>query len=159
MIYTTSTVSINCLLLILIMEQFDILDKIDQVKEVFNRSKAKAESYLDDHDKLQVVIEEAFLKGRRAKMSIQVGWEYLQVFYALLKDHITGAVRCCSKEDLVSIVAAMVYFISTVDVFPDFIPLFGYVDDAFVIGLVAAKTNRAVEAYRKQKAKTHPVVR
>ncbi len=37
---------------------------------------------------------------------------------------------------MASIIAAIVYFVSPIDLIPDFIPIVGYIDDVFIIGLV-----------------------
>ncbi len=48
----------------------------------------------------------------------------------------SGAYTGLSVHKLVTIVAALLYLISPLDVIPDFIPVVGYVDDAAVIAWV-----------------------
>lgn len=54
------------------------------------------------------------------------------ILYRMLKD---GTFKISSEVKMM-IIAALVYFISPVDLIPDFIPIIGYIDDATVLGLV-----------------------
>jgi len=45
------------------------------------------------------------------------------------------------------VVAALLYFISPVDLLPDFIPFVGYIDDAFVIGTVLGAIDKEIKNY------------
>jgi uncharacterized membrane protein YkvA (DUF1232 family) len=43
--------------------------------------------------------------------------------------------RDISSQNLRIIVAAIIYFVSPFDVIPDWVPVFGHIDDAFVVRL------------------------
>lgn len=45
------------------------------------------------------------------------------------------------------IVASLLYFIVPTDVLPDFIPLVGYVDDAFVIATIVGSLRKEIERF------------
>ena len=120
------------------MEKFDINTKIDQVKEVFNNSLIKADELLVQKDHLDVIADEALSQADRARNQLSSGWKSLRTFYSIVHDFIKGNNHGINKTDLRSMVGCLIYFVSPVDVFPDFIPLFGFVDDLFVIGLVTA---------------------
>ncbi len=47
-----------------------------------------------------------------------------------------------------TIIAALLYFISPLDVFPDFVPLIGVIDDAFVLSLVVAQLSSEIERFK-----------
>jgi uncharacterized membrane protein YkvA (DUF1232 family) len=53
-----------------------------------------------------------------------------------VKASVSGAYTGFSVQKLVTIVAAILYLISPLDVIPDFIPVAGYADDAAVIAWV-----------------------
>jgi len=72
------------------------------------------------------------------------------LFYAMIRDYIEGNLSNVSKKEIIPIIAAFVYFVSPVDVFPDYIPAFGFLDDAFIIGLVASITKETVDQYQKR---------
>ena len=47
-----------------------------------------------------------------------------------------------------AIIAALLYFISPLDVFPDVLPIIGVIDDAFVLSLVVAQLNNEIERFK-----------
>ena len=133
------------------MEAKRVEDKIEEVKKMFALSTEKAEELHSDFEKLRVIADEAIIKGERARISIQPAWKYIKLFYAMIRDYMDGRLSNISKKEIIPIIAAFVYFVSPVDVFPDYIPAFGYLDDAFIIGLVASITKETVEQYQQRK--------
>ncbi len=47
------------------------------------------------------------------------------------------------------VVAGLLYFISPIDLIPDYIPILGYIDDAFVISVVLNSLASEIERYRE----------
>lgn len=62
-------------------------------------------------------------------------WQDLRLMVSLLNDYRKGNYRAVPWKVIAAITAALVYFVSPVDVVPDFLPLAGYLDDALVIKL------------------------
>ena len=118
---------------------------------MFALSTEKAEELHDDFIKLRVIADEAILKGERARTSVLPAWKYIKLFYAMIRDYMEGSLTNISKKEIIPIIAAFVYFVSPVDVFPNYIPAFGYLDDAFIIGLVASMTKETMDIYQKSK--------
>lgn len=133
------------------MELKPVEDKIEEVKRMFSHSTEKAEELYANFDKLKVISDEAIVKAERTKTSILPAWKYIKIFHAMINDYMDGKYLSISKKEMIPIIAAFVYFVSPVDVFPDYIPAFGYLDDAFVIGLVASITKDTVDKYQKSK--------
>lgn len=133
------------------MEARQVEEKIEEVKQVFALSTEKAEELYEDFKKLRVIADEAILKGERAKSFVLPAWKYIKLFYAMIRDYMDGSYTSISKKEIITIIAAFVYFVSPVDVFPDYIPAFGYLDDAFIIGLVASMTKESMDMYQKSK--------
>ncbi|GEM_PF-677611 len=134
-----------------IMEAKRVEEKIEEVKQMFALSTEKAEELHDDFIKLRVIADEAILKGERARTSVLPAWKYIKLFYAMIRDYMEGSLTNISKKEIIPIIAAFVYFVSPVDVFPNYIPAFGYLDDAFIIGLVASMTKETMDIYQKSK--------
>ena len=71
-------------------------------------------------------------------------------------------IRACAKrtysatpwESLVLAVAALVYFVSPIDLIPDPIPVIGYIDDAAVIAFVALSIRSDLDNFRKWEAQS-----
>ncbi len=60
----------------------------------------------------------------------------LNSLLALLKAYASGEYRAVSTRAIISIVAALLYFVVPMDLVPDFLLVLGLVDDAAVIGYV-----------------------
>ena len=60
----------------------------------------------------------------------------------LIRAYHQGEYRDISSQNLLVIVAAIIYFVSPFDVIPDSVPIFGHIDDALVVRL-AMKSVRA----------------
>lgn len=56
--------------------------------------------------------------------------------------------RAIPWKSLVSVVAALLYFVSPVDLLPDLIPLIGFVDDAAVVAFVLKSLKTDIDAFR-----------
>jgi uncharacterized membrane protein YkvA (DUF1232 family) len=52
---------------------------------------------------------------------------------------------------MVAILACLLYFLSPIDLIPDFIPLIGYIDDVFVIALVIDQVHSDLKKYEDWK--------
>jgi len=57
----------------------------------------------------------------------------VKTMFSLLKAYWSGEYREIPWLTIAAIVAALLYVFSPIDLIPDFIPIFGLVDDAFVI--------------------------
>ena len=74
----------------------------------------------------------------------------VKTLYAMMRDK-DFAMAWSSKT---MVIAGLLYFISPVDLLPDFIPILGYVDDAFVISLVMNAIGSEIERYQQFTAST-----
>ena len=75
----------------------------------------------------------------------------LKLLISLVKDYISGAYREIPYGSIVAAVAGILYFISPIDFIPDFIPVIGYIDDVFVIGVVLRQIHSDLEKYHEWK--------
>lgn len=71
----------------------------------------------------------------RPPISLARWWEDLKLMVSLVNDYRKGHYTAVPWKVVAAIVAALIYFVSPLDVLPDFIPFIGYLDDAFVIKL------------------------
>ncbi len=76
-------------------------------------------------------------------------WRELKVLLALLRDYVQGNYREIPFGSMAAIAAAVLYFASPIDVIPDFIPGFGYIDDAAVLVLCLRLIQGDIEKYRQ----------
>ncbi len=78
-------------------------------------------------------------------------WDDLMTMIAMLGDYISGKYRDAPWKTIAAIAGAVLYFASPIDVIPDFIPVAGYIDDAFVIALAVDLIRDDLTDYRKWK--------
>jgi uncharacterized membrane protein YkvA (DUF1232 family) len=105
----------------------------------------QAKRYLKDKERLNHLLTEALsvARGRGGKL-----WEDIQLLVRLVKAWKSGSYKGVSAQTLVSIVAAILYFISPLDVIPDFIPGVGYIDDAAVIAWLISNISDDLDEFR-----------
>ena len=125
----------------------------------FNRVKAKhykcACHCCCDKEKAKQLLDKAVEKAKNS-VSIYETREKLYLFFGIIKDWIKGNYQKIPTGSLVVIFIALLYFVSPIDIVPDFLPA-GLVDDAFIISLVAKQISSDLEKYRNWKLKTKPV--
>ncbi|MCU0424745.1 MAG: YkvA family protein [Candidatus Kapabacteria bacterium] len=74
----------------------------------------------------------------------------VKTLYSMLRDK-EFAMAWSSKT---MIIAGLLYFISPIDLLPDYIPVLGYIDDAFVISIVMNAIASEIERFQEHKAET-----
>jgi len=105
--------------------------------------KAKDQFYEDIKDVDESDVEYASKKGN--KKVNQFGdnppgalaklWNDIKLMISLITDYAKGNYKEVPWKIMAAITGAVVYFVSPIDVIPDFIPVVGYLDDALVIKL------------------------
>ena len=110
-------------------------DEITQ-SAAFRRAAIDAEACVRDSVRLRQLVEDAV-----GKISIiprgpfADTWPYLMGMIRLIRDYQRAEYRDISEPNLVIIIAAILYFVSPFDVIPDWVPVLGHIDDAFVVSL------------------------
>src|SRR5687767_11787828 len=109
----------------------------------FRRAAAEAEAYAADPQRLRKLREDAIGKlNVIPRGPFNESWPYLLAMVRLLRDYHRAEYRDIAAPKLIAIISAIIYFVSPFDVIPDYVPVLGHIDDAFVVGL-ALKTVRA----------------
>ena len=85
--------------------------------------------------------------GRAESGPLREVREQLQRLIALLKAYVSGEYRDVSSQTMVTVAAAIVYFVVPFDGIPDFFFGWGLVDDAAVISYVVAQISSELEAF------------
>ncbi len=124
---------------------------MSSIKDIFGKSKEEAEETVENEEKSEQIIDEAAEKAEKEKESLKGIWTRLQLLLSLLKDYFSGEYTHISKGHIVIMLAGIIYFILPVDFAPDFIPGIGYVDDAFVLSVIARQLLSVIEEYETWK--------
>lgn len=74
--------------------------------------------------------------------------EHVEVLYRMVKAHINGTYIGLSSRSVGMIALGLIYFITPVDLIPDFIPFIGYVDDMSVLLAVGKSLQTDIVKFR-----------
>ena len=120
----------------------------------FKRIKDKAAEYLRTPDKLRELIRKGWEKADSAGRQgpLKEVWEGLMTFLRLLRAYAKGEYSQIPWPSLVLIGAAVLYFLSPIDVIPDFLVGLGYVDDAAVVAFVMKAVATVLDDFRQWEA-------
>lgn len=75
----------------------------------------------------------------------------LKILFSLIKDYMSGAYREIPWWSIASVVAALLYVLSPIDLIPDFIPVVGFVDDALVVAACLRLIEQDLDNYKTWK--------
>ena len=78
-------------------------------------------------------------------------WEDIKTSFSLIRDWFNGSYDKVPARMVVSLVGALVYFISPLDVIPDWVPMAGLVDDAAILAFVFKLSEADLNVYRRWK--------
>lgn len=119
----------------------DLLAAIDS-------NKSQAEDLLKDPDKM-----EKFLQKLEKKLSkVPLVGDLLSdvpILVSFVRAYIKKEYSEIPLGTIISVVAALLYFFSPIDIIPDIVPAFGYLDDAALISLTVKLVRGDLEDYRK----------
>ncbi|NHN39095.1 DUF1232 domain-containing protein [Pseudomaricurvus alcaniphilus] len=87
--------------------------------------------------------------GRSIPETLASIWEDIKTASALMGSYSSGTYREVPWRTLVALGGAMLYFVTPLDAVPDFIPLAGYLDDAFIFKLVFDLVGKDLEDYKR----------
>ncbi len=74
--------------------------------------------------------------------------EHVQLFLRMIKKSFTGEYSSFSNKTLLSLVFGLLYFVTPLDVVPDFIPLLGFSDDLSIIYFILKNFKSDIEAFK-----------
>lgn len=94
----------------------------------------KAEKLSQSNSKLSHLLENANEKLKKFSENPQIkeAKAHVDIITRMVKFHINGVYRISNKT-LAILAMGLVYFITPIDLIPDFIPVIGYVDDLSVL--------------------------
>ena len=111
-----------------------IFDKVkDKINEEYVRQEAKKTRHEDITETLdnQEEIDKKMSTAGVLKKYTELG----KLMVNMLKDYKVGIYKDVPWFTIASVVFALLYVLNPLDIIPDFIPGFGYVDDACVLAL------------------------
>ena len=109
----------------------------------FRRARQRAAEYLRNPARLQRLLRRAEEKSARRRGRLGETWDTLLACLRLLRAYARGSYREIPWDSLISIAAAVIYFVMPLDMIPDFILSLGLIDDVALLGwlMVSLRTD------------------
>ncbi len=123
-----------------------------KLKRIFSTFSQIAKPLIKNKRKTLIKVQEGSKKAFNNKASLTGVWDNLQLLLSLVKDYSSGAYTNIPTGSIVAIMASLLYFISPLDLVPDFIPGLGFIDDVYVLTKVYGQIAKDLEKYKKWKA-------
>lgn len=122
-------------------------DEITQ-SAAFQKASADAESYAKDPERLRKLLSDAREKiNHIPRGPFAETWPYLMAMIRLIAAHHQDEYRDVSAQNLLVIVASLIYFVSPCDVIPDSVPIIGNIDDAMVVRLAMKSVGADLDTF------------
>lgn len=119
-----------------------------RMEEGYKKFEKKAKEYVKRPEKTDVLIKDATKKADDKKGSLTEIWDNLQLLFELVSAWRKGEYRKIPTASIVTIIASIIYFVSPIDLMPDFLVGLGIVDDAAVIGFVLKQITADLEKFK-----------
>jgi uncharacterized membrane protein YkvA (DUF1232 family) len=114
----------------------------------FRKATADAESHVKDPERLRKLLGEAREKiNHIPRGPFAETWPYLMAMIRLIRAYHQLEYRDISAQNLLLIIAAIIYFVSPFDAIPDSVPILGNIDDAFVVRLAMKSVSADLDAF------------
>ncbi len=109
-------------------------------------SRSLAETVARDTSKAEELAEAARRKAERNRGPLEKVWRYLLALIRLLKAYSRREYSSIPWGSIVLVTVALLYFVSPIDLLPDFF-LGGLVDDAALIALIVRQIQTDLDAF------------
>lgn len=122
-----------------------------KILDFFRKSENRATVILNDKSKANKTIKDALGKAMTNKGALDGVWEKMVLLFGVAKDYVNGDYTEIPKRSIVAVLGGIVYFLSPIDVIPDFVPFLGFFDDIFILNLVYKQVLKDLEKYKEWK--------
>jgi uncharacterized membrane protein YkvA (DUF1232 family) len=119
-----------------------------KIEEGYKKFENKAKEYIKKPEKTDILLQDAGKKADDNKDSLTGIWDKLQLLFDLVGAWRRGEYRKIPTKSILTIIASIIYFVSPIDLIPDFLIGLGIVDDAAVIGFVIKQITADLETFR-----------
>ncbi len=121
----------------------------------FDKAHREAEMMTDNPSRVQSVLDKTLDKLKSVGDDNEVLGEFvdsLKTFVRMVTAFFKGDYKDVSKTTIAVVIGGLIYFISPLDLIPDFIPIVGYLDDATVIVYIIKRLKNEVEKFQEWEA-------
>lgn len=127
------------------------------LKDAHKSYESKAKKYMKNSKSRDNLFKSALGKAVSNKNSLGDAKDQVTLLVAFVKAWYRKEYRSVSKSTILSVVAALVYFVSPIDLIPDFILGLGLVDDIAVLGFAYKRVSKDLEKFKLWKETQIPL--
>lgn len=123
----------------------------DKIMTKFRFFQEEAKKTLQNVDLTQDKLNAIFVKAEKLNINtgpINKAYQDILLLVQVVKAYISKEYREIPTGSIVAIFAALIYFLSPIDILFDYIPGVGYVDDMFVLGLVLKQVDSDLHRFK-----------
>ena len=121
--------------------------------QVLERYHGEAARYMDQPRLLSGLLDRVQIYlGKAIAMKVSGFTALIQdvpLLIRLVRAYQSGQYRSIRRSSIVIAVAGLLYFISPIDLVPDFLGAIGFIDDIAILGFVFASIQRELQAFRR----------
>lgn len=104
--------------------------------EYFQKAREEAKNMAGDPGRLENLIQEALNKIKNFSQKNKKTERFIRQIYTLkrmIRAYIHGEYQNLPWKTLLTLIAGLIYFVTPMDLIPDFIPVTGFIDDATIL--------------------------
>ncbi|MET4108430.1 uncharacterized membrane protein YkvA (DUF1232 family) [Hymenobacter sp. UYP22] len=127
---------------------------------IFKKFVGKAEEYVKKPTRMKQLLNDAYQKASDKKdvgTIAHEAWETLQTMLRLIRTSVSGEYTGLPTSTVVAAVAVTIYFLSPIDLIPDFIPVLGLLDDVALVAWFSTTIKEEMDKFLEWE-KTRPAV-
>ncbi|UYZ58675.1 YkvA family protein [Hymenobacter latericus] len=112
----------------------------------------KAEGYLRQPLRIKQLLSDAYHKASEKKELghlAQEAWESLQTLFRLVRSAASGEYHGVPTPTVLGAVAVLIYFMSPIDLVPDFIPVVGLLDDVALLAWFTSTLKNEMDKFEE----------
>lgn len=120
--------------------------------DYFKKAKRRASGILDDPKrfrKLAAAAMEKVKEIRNDSEGMQTLKDQVNTFVRMVRSYQNGDYQRTPWKSLLLMTAGIIYFVSPLDLIPDFIPVLGFMDDITVVVWILNSIRKDVEKYEE----------
>ncbi|AMJ67317.1 hypothetical protein AXW84_19250 [Hymenobacter sp. PAMC 26628] len=119
---------------------------------LFKKFLGKAEKYIQQPTLLRKLLTDAYTKAQQKNELgglAHEAWTTLQSLFRLIRASVAGDYTGVPSSTLLAAVAVLIYFISPIDLIPDFIPVLGLIDDVALVAWFSLTIKTEIDKFHE----------
>jgi len=124
---------------------------------IFKKFLGKAEEYIKKPTRIKQLLTDAYQKASEKNdvgHLAREAWETMQTLFRLIRLSVSGEYTELPTPTIVAAVAVVIYFLSPIDLIPDFIPVLGLLDDVALVAWFSSTVKEELDKFVEWE-KTH----